>query len=83
MQRSIKLLNERERQLLESAQSLSYRELEEGEELQIHFYFPKDLKEKDPRPVFLFFNSGAWDRGSVIQFAPHALTMSNEARSVA
>ncbi|MEM7600668.1 MAG: alpha/beta hydrolase [Verrucomicrobiota bacterium] len=73
MQRSIKLLNEREKQLLENAQQLKYRELDEGEDLSIHFYFPKDLKEGEPRPVFLFFNSGAWDRGSVIQFAPHAL----------
>ncbi|MDA8908665.1 MAG: alpha/beta hydrolase [Verrucomicrobiales bacterium] len=73
MQRSIKLLGEREKQLLESAQPLKYREVREGADLVIHFYFPKDLKEKDPGPVFLFYNSGAWDRGSVIQFAPHAL----------
>ncbi|MDF1825441.1 MAG: alpha/beta hydrolase [Verrucomicrobiales bacterium] len=73
MQKSIKLLGEREKQLLESAQSLTYRPLKEGEDLVIHFYFPKELKDKSPGPVFLFFNSGAWDRGSVIQFAPHAL----------
>ncbi len=73
MQRSIKLLSEREKQLLENAQALTFRELREGEDLSVHFYFPKDLKEGEPRPVFLFFNSGAWDRGSVIQFAPHAL----------
>lgn len=73
MQRPIKLLREREKQLLESAQPLKYREVADGEDLFIHFYFPKDLKEGSPRPVFLFFNSGAWDRGSVIQFAPHAL----------
>ncbi|MEM1441625.1 MAG: alpha/beta hydrolase [Verrucomicrobiota bacterium] len=73
MQRSIKLLSEREKQLLESAQPLSYREMEDDDDLHVHFYFPKELKEGDPAPVFLFFNSGAWDRGSVIQFAPHAL----------
>ncbi|MEM6278938.1 MAG: alpha/beta hydrolase [Verrucomicrobiota bacterium] len=73
MQRPIKLLQEREKQLLESAQALSFRELEEGDDLHIHFYFPKDLKNGEPAPVFLFLNAGAWDRGSVIQFAPHAL----------
>lgn len=73
MQKSIKLFGEREKQLLESAQKMPYREMEGGDDLVIHFYFPKDLKEKEPGPVFLFFNSGAWDRGSVIQFAPHAL----------
>lgn len=73
MEKSIKLLGEREKQLLESAQSLTYRPMEEGEDLAVHFYFPKELKDKAPGPVFLFFNSGAWDRGSIIQFAPHAL----------
>ncbi len=73
MQRSIKLLGEREKQLLQSAQPLKYREVEDGADLVIHFFFPKELKTKDPGPVFLFCNSGAWDRGSVIQFAPHAL----------
>ncbi|MEM9018084.1 MAG: alpha/beta hydrolase fold domain-containing protein [Verrucomicrobiota bacterium] len=73
MARPIKLLSEREKLLLESAQKLTYREVEGGKDLSIYFYLPKDLKEKIDRPVLLFFNSGGWDRGSVIQFAPHAL----------
>lgn len=67
------ILNEREKVLLERAQPLVYREAGEGEDLSIHFYFPRDFEERDDRPVFLFFNSGGWDRGSVVQFAPQAL----------
>lgn len=73
MAKSIQLFNERERILLESAQSLTYREFEDGNDLAIRFYFPADLEEDPNRPVFLFFHGGAWDRGVIIQFAPHAL----------
>ncbi|MDF1859584.1 MAG: alpha/beta hydrolase [Verrucomicrobiales bacterium] len=73
MAKSVQLLNERERILLKSAQALTYRKLEEGEDLSIRFYFPRDLEEGSKRPVILFFHGGAWDRGVIIQFAPHAL----------
>lgn len=73
MAKSIQLLNERERILLESAQALTYRKLEDGGDLSIRFYFPGNLEEDSKRPVILFFHGGAWDRGVIIQFAPHAL----------
>lgn len=73
MAKSIQLFNERERILLESAQPSVYREVEGGPDLSIRFYFPRDLEEKSDRPVFLFLHGGAWDRGVIIQFAPHAL----------
>ena len=73
MAKSIQLLNERERILLESAQPLTYREFVGAQDLSIRFYFPRDLEEDSDRPVFLFFHGGAWDRGVIIQFAPHAL----------
>lgn len=67
------ILSEREKVLLENAQSLSYQSVENGPDLSIYFYFPRDLEARSDRPLFLFFNSGGWDRGSVIQFAPQAL----------
>ncbi len=73
MGKPIHLLTERERLLLGRAQSKIYSEIEGGNDLSIHFYFPKDLAQGEKRPLILFFNGGAWDRGSVIQFAPHAL----------
>lgn len=66
-------MREREQLLLKSAKPLRYETLEDGGELVMHLYLPRDLREGALRPGFLFFNSGAWDRGSIIQFAPHAL----------
>lgn len=73
MGKPIQLLTDRERLLLDKAQSKSFLKLEGGDSLSIHFYFPKDLSKDPLRPAMLFFNGGAWDRGSVTQFAPHAL----------
>ncbi len=73
MPKSFKDVAERQQLLLEMAQSFTYKPIGEQDELDIHFYLPKDLKEGEPRPVILFFHSGAFDRGSKIQFAPHAL----------
>lgn len=67
------LLNNQQQQLLEQAQTATYKIPEVGEELKIHFYLPKGLKEGSKRPVFLFFFSSHFDRGNVIQFAPQAL----------
>ncbi|MDF1815690.1 MAG: alpha/beta hydrolase [Verrucomicrobiales bacterium] len=66
-------LTSAQQQLLEQAQGFAYRKTKSGEELKIHFYLPKGLKEGPKRPVFLFFFSGNWDRGNIVQFAPHAL----------
>ena len=73
MSKGLKWMSDREQLLLKSARKLTYKTPEEGGELSIHLFFPKDLKEGPRRPVFLFFNSGAWDRGMITQFAPHAL----------
>lgn len=73
MTNAFKWMSEREKVLLKSAKPLPYRTLEDGSELFIHLYLPRDLREGEPRAAFLFFNSGAWDRGSIIQFAPQAL----------
>lgn len=58
--------------LLERAQAMGYSG-DSGNELRIHFYFPSDFEERNDHAILLFFNGGAWDRGNVIQFAPHAL----------
>jgi len=73
MSNQFKALTERQRVLMEMAQPITYKPLDDGDDLLIHFYFPKNLKEGDPKSLFLFFNSGAFDRGNPIQFAPHAL----------
>ncbi len=73
MTKAFNWMNEREKLLLKSAKPLPYQALEDGRELVIHLYLPRDLREGEPRPGFLFFNSGAWGRGSIIQFAPQAL----------
>lgn len=73
MGKPLHFLQDREKILLENARPLVYSRLESGGNLKIHTYIPKDIKEGEKRPVFLFFNGGAWDRGSVSQFAPHAL----------
>ncbi len=72
MGKPIQSITEREKLLLDKAQAKTYS-TEGGRELRIHFYFPREFKEGDARTAILFFNGGAWDRGSVIQFAPHAL----------
>lgn len=73
MSNQFKALTERQKLLLDMAQTIHYKKAGENRDLSIHFYFPKNLKEGPKRPVFLFFHSGAFDRGNPIQFAPHAL----------
>lgn len=73
MGKSIKLLQDREAMLLESAQKLEYKEISGGENLSLYFYFPSDFEEEPSRPLLLFFPGGGWDRASVAEFGPHAL----------
>jgi len=73
MPQSFQSVTDQQRLLLDSAQTLSYKSLSDGDDLDIHFYLPKNLKENEAHPAILFFNSGAFDRGQPIQFAPHAL----------
>ncbi len=65
-------LANQQKQLLEQAQALTFKTAG-SEELKVHFYLPKGLKEGPRKPVFLFYFSSNWDRGNVIQFAPQAL----------
>ena len=60
-------------QLLAQAQAAPYRATNQGEDLKIYFYRPPHAQDGPRRPVVLFFFSSNWDRGNVIQFAPHAL----------
>ena len=73
MSKGIKWMSDREQLLLKSARKLIYKTPEEGSELSIYLFLPKGLTEGPKCPVLLFFNSGAWDRGNVTQFAPQAL----------
>ena len=73
MKKGFQWVNDREKLLLECARRAVYKTLEDGAGLALHFFLPKDFREGEARPAMLFFNGGAWDRGSVVQFAPHAL----------
>lgn len=73
MKKGIDLVRERERKLLERARRVVYRGFEDGFELAVHLYLPRDLRDGDPRPCLLFFHGGGWMRGNVVQLAPHAL----------
>lgn len=73
MSQTFQSITDKQRLLLESAQEFCYKETADGDDLDIHFFLPKNLKEGEPRPAVLFFNSGAFDRGQPVQFAPHAL----------
>lgn len=73
MTKAFQWSGEREQLLLKNAKQLSYETLGDGRELVVYLYLPPEPSEGGSHPGFLFFNSGAWDRGSVIQFAPQAL----------
>lgn len=73
MKKGFQWVNDREKLLLERARRVVYKSLDGGGELALHFFLPKDFREGPPRAVMLFFHGGAWDRGSLVQFAPQAL----------
>ncbi|MBL9159578.1 MAG: alpha/beta hydrolase [Verrucomicrobiales bacterium] len=73
MKKGFQWVNDREKLLLGRARRVVYKSLDGGGELALHFYLPKDFREGSPRTTLLFFHGGAWDRGSVVQFAPQAL----------
>lgn len=73
MKKGFQWTRDRERLLLERARRVVYSVLPDGRELALHCFLPKAFEEEAPHPVFLFFHGGVWDRGSVVQFAPHAL----------
>lgn len=61
---------ERQREMLESATSLSFAETPEGP-LQAHFLPPPDFCEERTYPVLVFFHGGFWDTSMPTQFLPH------------
>jgi len=73
MKKGFQWVNDREKLLLERARRVVYKSLDGGGELALHFFLPKDFREGSPCPAMLFFHGGAWDRGSLVQFAPQAL----------
>lgn len=73
MPKPIRLFGERERILLESAQAEVFRSVEGGEDLRLHFFFPRGFDADGKRTAILFFHGGGFERGSILEFAPHAL----------
>ncbi len=73
MKGNFQWLQDRERTLLEYARRAVYETLDDGGELALHLLLPKEFREGPPRPAMVCFHGGAWDRGSVVQFLPHAL----------
>ncbi|NNE94318.1 MAG: alpha/beta hydrolase [Verrucomicrobiales bacterium] len=68
-------VEDRQRILLETADTLVFKSLPdvEGPDLQIYLYQPVNPPKGELRPMILFFFSSGWDRGHVSQFAPQAL----------
>lgn len=69
-------VEDRQRILLESAESMVFKELpgeSGGPDLRVHVYLPKNLQGGPPRAAILFFFSSGWDRGHISQFAPQAM----------
>jgi len=73
MPKAFDRLREKERLLLERAHSATYSDPPEGAGLRLHLFFPEGHGTSGRHPVLVFFHGGAWDRGNVVQFAPHAL----------
>lgn len=69
----LQTVQDRQRLLLEQADSMVFKTVDPDPDLNIHFYLPDSHTEGPPRPVILFFFSSGWDRGHVTQFAPQAL----------
>lgn len=73
MPSALKRLQAKERLVLDSAQSMVYREPSAGPPLRLHLFLPKDLESAESRAALLFFHGGSWDGGKAVQFAPQAL----------
>ncbi len=66
-------LIDRDAELLASAESVAYKELDDGTSLMSHVFFPAGERVGARRPAILFFFGSGFDTGRVSQFAPHAL----------
>ncbi len=63
----------RDEALLEKAETVAFKQLEDGSELKAHVFFPPGERVGAKRPVMLFFFGSGFDTGRVTQFAPQAL----------
>lgn len=48
-----------------------YKTIEDGNDLNLHIFYPDDHSPDDKRPVIVFFFGGGWNGGSATQFFPH------------
>ena len=64
-------------ELLSQAESIVYKQPDDGSDLHAHIYFPPGEREGASRPALVFFFASGWDNGRVSQFAPQALHFAN------
>jgi len=64
----------RQRELLKSATTFSYRQTDEGP-LQAHFFVPPDFDPSRSHTTAIFFHGGLWESAMPTQFAPHCLRL--------
>jgi len=60
---------------LHGARSYTYKSVD-GVTLRLHVFSPHDA-DTTPKPAIVFFFGGGWQQGSVGQFVPHAVHLSN------
>jgi acetyl esterase len=77
MNSASKKLIHRDDELLSQAETLVYKELDAGPDLNAHLFFPPDERDGQGRTALVFFCGGGWDSGRITQFAPQALHFAN------
>ena len=66
------VMNGRQRELLDGAARMVYKQLDDGDSLDLHVFSP--AVGEDRRAVIVFFHGGGfWERGELSQFAPQCL----------
>ena len=65
-------MNGRQRELLDGATRMVYKQLDGGDSLELHVFSPEEAEGKQPLIVF-FHGGGFWERGELSQFAPQCL----------
>lgn len=68
---------DRDAELLASAESVPFKQLDDNTNLTAHVFFPPGERASQSRPAILFFFGSGFDTGSPTQFAPHALNFSS------
>ncbi|MCB1229962.1 MAG: alpha/beta hydrolase [Verrucomicrobiae bacterium] len=64
---------DRDAELLASAESVVFKQLEQEVGLKAHVFFPDGERRGAKRPALLFFFGSGFDAGRVTQFAPQAM----------